>query len=376
MSTVTDDVRERIALAFKTSHSIRDAARKAGVSFNTAKRYAPAMTPGVVMQLDPRLVRLDGGTQIRVTTNEAKVQEYAERMREGVPFDNPPIVVYFDGRDYWPGDGHHRGLAAIAAGRETIAADVRRGSIRDAILHAAGANAEHGLPRSIADRHRAVRTVMADPDWRARYSNREIAAICRVSHTLVNRLAADQSGSTSTPAPANGRVATRGNGVPQSYEDPSSPDFDEPSNVQADPAPLPVPPPKAGRGEWKGEWEETPGTDEPETPAPPPTDAEYLESLPARLKLSDDVRDRFDAEALLFRDLGDIRERYAAESRGMVKRAVKAGKGHHGPLISLHYRYLALNDPSRWTACEPCEGSGKDDLLGKCPACRGHGYHA
>ena len=64
--------------------------------------------------------------------------------------------VFFDGEVYWLADGFHRCHAAIAAGIEEIAAEAREGGRRDAILHAVGANATHGRPRTNEDRRRAV----------------------------------------------------------------------------------------------------------------------------------------------------------------------------------------------------------------------------
>ena len=43
-------------------------------------------------------IRIDGGTQMRVSINQDKVSEYAEKMREGGIF--PPIKATFDGTVY------------------------------------------------------------------------------------------------------------------------------------------------------------------------------------------------------------------------------------------------------------------------------------
>jgi len=56
--------------------------------------------------------------------------------------------------------------------------------LRNAVLHAIGANASHGLPRSNADNRKAVRTLLEDPKWAAS-SSREIAHHCNVSHPFV-----------------------------------------------------------------------------------------------------------------------------------------------------------------------------------------------
>ncbi|QXD15805.1 hypothetical protein GQ464_002330 [Rhodocaloribacter litoris] len=63
-------------------------------------------------------------------------------------------------------------------------------SRRDAILHSVGANAEHGLRRTGADKRRAVMTLLQDEEWR-RWSDREIARRCRVSHPFVAKMRAD-----------------------------------------------------------------------------------------------------------------------------------------------------------------------------------------
>jgi hypothetical protein len=389
--------------------SNHEVGRRLGVAESYVRRAKAAFPYGATTLLAIDAIRMDGSSQPRAELKTTTIGDYADAMRSGDQF--PPVTVFHDGTNHWLADGYHRVHAAIMAGWKEIDADVRMGDRREAVLYSVGANATHGERRNAADKRRSVEILLRDEEW-CHWSDREIARRCGVTHPTVASIREELSGKfyqinsprtvqrkgkiyTQDKTKIGAKPSSNGNGPSPSTvpsDDPSSPDFDEPRNVQADDLPpdaeseaSAAPSPVATKARRRprrrvdrdaGEWEETPGTDEPETAATPPTDAEYLESLPARLKLSDDVRDRFDAEAQLFRDLGDLRERYAAETRVPVKRAVKASKGHHGPLISLHYRYLALNDPGRWTACEPCEGSGKDDLLGKCPACRGHGYHA
>lgn len=139
-----------------------------------------------------KAIRTDGGTQMRAAINWDTVYEYRDAMREGATL--PPPVVYFDGEYYWVGDGFHR-IAAWklvhqmpgAPGEydtQVIDCDVRPGTRRDAVLHAAGANASHGLRRGQADKRRSVETLLRDEEWR-QWSDREIARKCNVSADLV-----------------------------------------------------------------------------------------------------------------------------------------------------------------------------------------------
>lgn len=130
-------------------------------------------------------IRTDGGTQPREYLNELVLSEYAESMIGGIVF--PPVVLFFDGSHYWLADGFHRFFAAKKCGARDIAAEVRQGTRRDARLHAVGANATHGLRRTNADKRRAVLTLLQDEEWQ-RWSNREIARQCGVTHTFVAKL--------------------------------------------------------------------------------------------------------------------------------------------------------------------------------------------
>lgn len=127
-------------------------------------------------------IRRDGGLQIRETIDVSAVNEYTQRFRDGGTF--PPVVVFYDGTTYWLADGYHRVEGASVAGLKEIAADVRTGTKRDALLFACGANDDHGLRRTNADKRRAVETVLRDVEWGAK-SEEWIASTCRVSRKLV-----------------------------------------------------------------------------------------------------------------------------------------------------------------------------------------------
>lgn len=162
----------------------KPAAGETNVAF-TETKPAPVL-------LDPGLIRTDGGTQARAQLDERTVAEYAERMLDGNIF--PPVVVFYDGAEYWLGDGFHRHAATLRAELAEIAADVRQGTRRDAVLYAVGANARHGLPRTDADKRRAVETLLRDPDW-SKWSNREVARQCGVSKSFVGSVREELTGS-------------------------------------------------------------------------------------------------------------------------------------------------------------------------------------
>lgn len=127
-------------------------------------------------------IRVDGGTQPRSAIDQNIVAEYAESLRAGAKF--PPVTVFHDGADHWLGDGFHRFHAHRHAGLDSIAAEIRTGTQRDAVLFSVGANAAHGLRRSNEDKRKAVLTLLHDAEW-ARWSDREIARRCNVHHETV-----------------------------------------------------------------------------------------------------------------------------------------------------------------------------------------------
>jgi hypothetical protein len=127
----------------------------------------------------------NAGTQSRAKIDENVIAEYADRMKEGDSF--PPVTVFHDGLDYYLADGFHRFFAAKKVGSPGILCDVKQGTLRDAILYSFGANNKHGLPRTSADKRKAVIAMLEDIEWQD-WSDREIARQCSVSHPFVSAL--------------------------------------------------------------------------------------------------------------------------------------------------------------------------------------------
>lgn len=130
-------------------------------------------------------IRIDGGTQSRLSINEAVVADYADAMASGV--DLPPVVLFFDGSHHWLADGFHRYHAHNKIGALEIDSDVRNGTKRDAVLFSVGANGAHGLQRTNADKHRSVETLLSDAEW-VQWSDREIAKACSVANSFVSKI--------------------------------------------------------------------------------------------------------------------------------------------------------------------------------------------
>jgi hypothetical protein len=143
------------------------------------------------------LIRLDGGTQVRVRISEEKVEEYAAAMRAGEVF--PPVILFYDEalKCWWLADGFHRVAAAKKIGAKTIAAKVERGDRRAALLYAAtqAENQKHGLGYSEEDRQNGAMQLLADPEW-SKWGDREIGRLCRLSPTVVGKLRKKQTKSS------------------------------------------------------------------------------------------------------------------------------------------------------------------------------------
>lgn len=133
-------------------------------------------------------IEYDSENQARERLDNDTVAEYADAMERKEKL--PPIVCYHDGSTYWLADGFHRYHAAKRRGEKDTEAQVIKGSRDDARWHAAGANTQHGLKRTTADKQKAVRLALA---LRPNLSDRKIAEHCGVSDKTVAALRAKAS---------------------------------------------------------------------------------------------------------------------------------------------------------------------------------------
>lgn len=170
---------------------------------------APKSSSATRIALDA--ITVDLGLQTRAAMNDATVAEYAEALLAGERL--PPVVVFHDGEGIWLADGFHRVAAARQAGVADIEAIAHDGGRREALLHAVGANARHGLRRTNADKRRCVELLLADAEW-ARWSDRVVAEKCGVDHKTVAAVRANLTGEIpqcSARMTADGRVMDTAN---------------------------------------------------------------------------------------------------------------------------------------------------------------------
>ena len=139
---------------------------------------------------------------MRAKLNDKTVARYAKAMQGGATF--PPILVFEVGDKLILADGYHRYSAYKKLGIEKIEADVRIGTMDDALLAAVRANAHEGLQRSNADKEKSVKALLASEKWRE-MSDGEIAREANVSRSYVQKLRSV----TIRPATVAGQNATK-----------------------------------------------------------------------------------------------------------------------------------------------------------------------
>lgn len=137
------------------------------------------------MKLKLKQIRTDGGTQARVRMCQDTIAEYASKMSDGVVM--PPVVVFFDKKEYWLADGFHRYFAAKSNGDLEIGCDVHDGTVEDAMLYSFSANGGRGLSMTPEDNHSIVSRMLAHPKWKS-WTDSAIAKHIHVSNSTVGRI--------------------------------------------------------------------------------------------------------------------------------------------------------------------------------------------
>lgn len=132
-------------------------------------------------------IEATAATQVRVKLDKGVIEAYQEELEAGADF--PAIVVFREENTerFILADGFHRLYAAVNLDWKEIVCEVHEGKMIDALMYALGANHGHGLRRTNKDKRHAVEMALKDPEI-SRYSQEEIADICRVTRQTVNRI--------------------------------------------------------------------------------------------------------------------------------------------------------------------------------------------
>lgn len=111
-----------------------------------------------------KAIKVDHALQSRAKMSTEDQREFSEAMLRGDQF--PPVTVFFDGKTYWLADGFHRYAATLKAQLDSIRAEIRQGTKRDAIVFSAGANQKFSIKRTNDDIKKATWMLLDDEEWR------------------------------------------------------------------------------------------------------------------------------------------------------------------------------------------------------------------
>lgn len=167
--------------------------------------YDPSKLIFTLKTLPIDAINISGGTQSRLSIEEDYVEEIFEKMKDGVEY--LPVSAFFDGKEYWLGDGFHRYHATRKNGKASIKCNVTNGLLRDAILYSKSANNDHGMRPTLQDKLNNAKEMIEDFEW-GTWSNREIGRICDLSHVTIAKLRVGKAPER-VKLVRNGKVETR-----------------------------------------------------------------------------------------------------------------------------------------------------------------------
>jgi hypothetical protein len=189
-------------------------------------------------------INIADGIQTRVEINPEAVEDYSQSYRQGTNF--PPIELFLDGAKHILVDGFHRVEAARKAGLNCIAANVRVGTLTEALVYALQANEKNGLRRSNADKHHCAELALKQwPD----YTDRRLARICGVGYDLIGRVRKDLA----LVSPVRTGLDGKSRRLPKSEEPGAAPGKDQLPASGGSAAPSKAPP--AGDAPARGHLE-------------------------------------------------------------------------------------------------------------------------
>lgn len=128
-------------------------------------------------------------SEMRVSLNSGKVQQYRQEKNAGAHFPAPVAFVDPD-EIYWVGDGFHRIEADHLNGETKCEVVLRPGTMVDAILHNLRANREsQGLSFGPGDISKSCKILLTDPSFK-KYTRKQISEVVGCTYSMVSKVAA------------------------------------------------------------------------------------------------------------------------------------------------------------------------------------------
>lgn len=315
--------------------------------------------------------------QTRLLLSAETVEDYADAMRGKAKF--PPVTVFADAeRDtLWLADGFHRVAAAEAIGYKHVKAEVIPGTFADALKHALGANANHGLRRSNADKQHALemawenrRTLWPRND-KADPSAAVLAEVCGVSLGSVNRFLA-------TVEPISMREVPKAN---FSGQPPQNAEVEPLRKGKTKPPVRKNPPPPPVRKVF-GKDGKTRDVPVPVRPAPAPA-AKVAPQRPAPynhaagvmtdifgVEVPMEIREAFKSETARDQIESMLRSAYRLLKGAMEAKDPSVAQFRQADLVDLQNAVRTAKFTKPYCVCRICQGNGR----GSCTACHETGF--
>jgi hypothetical protein len=131
------------------------------------------------------VIVVDDSVQSRVTLNNDIIDDYRNKYENGVTM--PPLRAVHDKKEHILADGFHRFYALKRAGIGEAEFVVTDGTVEDAKFISITSNTEHGLPRTNADKRRAVMMALQNECFKE-FSDRGIAETLKIDHKTVSKI--------------------------------------------------------------------------------------------------------------------------------------------------------------------------------------------
>jgi hypothetical protein len=138
---------------------------------------------------------VDQDVQAREKRDGERVALFAALYADKSEVSLPPITLVKTAEGLVLADGFTRVEAARQAGLDSVEAEIRTGTKRDAIVTNIEANAGHGSPLTLHERRRAAERMVSDPAW-SKETDRAIARRCGVDNKTVAKLRREKAPAT------------------------------------------------------------------------------------------------------------------------------------------------------------------------------------